>query len=464
MSPPRIQRPQRRCLRTAAISGFLSLVLCLSWLNPSWAQSLQTSRPDIILIVADDLGWGDLACFGATDIQSPALDQLAAGGQKWTHFYANCCVCSPTRASIMTGCYPDRVGVPGVIRTHAANSWGKLADVPTLPLLLRDRGYQTACVGKWHLGLEAGDHPLDRGFDHFQGFLGDMMDDYFHHRRHDNNYMRNQREVIDPPGHATSLFAEWSMGAIDRMTEAEQPYFLYLAFNAPHTPIQPPDAALAVVRARHPDMPLPRAKLVALIEDMDAAIGRVLKHAESKKRDTLIAFVSDNGGQVDVGANNGPLRDGKQSNYEGGLRIPAIFHWPDHIPAGSQCSAVGVTMDLMPTLCQLTGATPPMNIDGVDLSQWLREPGRSAPEREIYFVRREGGRRYSGLTIEALRRGDWKLVHNFPTQGFELFNLANDPQEQRDLAKQQPGKLGELMDALMLHIQRGGAVPWQPER
>ncbi|QDV27897.1 sulfatase-like hydrolase/transferase [Aureliella helgolandensis] len=420
------------------------------------------SRPDIVLIVADDLGWGDLGCFGAEDLETPSLDGLAARGQRWTNFYANCTVCSPTRASIMTGCYPDRAGVPGVIRTHASNSWGKLANLPTLPEVLSKAGYQTACVGKWHLGLSPEDHPQSRGFDSFHGFLGDMMDDYYTHRRHDIAYMRKNRTPINPAGHATSLFAGWANQAIDRMADQDQPYFLYLAFNAPHTPIQPPASALARVQQRAPEMPETRAKLVALIEDLDAAIGRVLSNIENRGRDTLIVFVSDNGGQRNVGANNGPLRDGKGSKYEGGLRVPAIACWDGQIPAGSETQAMGVTMDILPTLCEIAGSQAPTGIDGQSLTQWAQHPNAPQDPREVYFVRREGGNAYSGLTIEALRQGDWKLVHNFPTSPFELFNLATDPTESQDLSRKQPAKLRSLQSALRLHIQRGGQVPWQP--
>ncbi len=433
----------------------LLFLYCLS------LQSLHAVQPDIVLIVADDLGWGDLGCFGAQDLQTPAIDGLAQKGQRWTNFYANCCVCSPTRASILTGCYPDRVGVPGVIRTHANNSWGKLADVATLPAVLKTVGYQSACIGKWHLGLTAGDHPLDRGFDHFHGFLGDMMDDYYTHLRHGNNYMNLGRIQINPAGHATSLFSDWACEAIEHMTQQRNPYFLYLAFNAPHTPIQPPPEALQKVLDRSPNMPARRAQLVALIEDMDAAVGRVLRCIESTQRDTLIVFVSDNGGQLDAGANNGPLRDGKQSKYEGGLRIPAIFVRASKIPANSETAAVGVTMDLLPTICAIANVQPPQNIDGQSLTTWLTNPAAPQAEREVYFIRREGGNAYCGLTIEALKLGDWKLVHNFPTQKFELFNLREDPREERDVADENPAKLRMLKNALMLHIQHGGQVPWQ---
>lgn len=438
-----------------------SFLILLAISGQLYLQSLQAAQPDVVVIVADDLGWGDLGCYGATDLHTPVIDGLAQKGQRWTNFYANCCVCSPTRASILSGCYPDRVGVPGVIRTHANNSWGKLADVALLPSVLKTAGYQSACIGKWHLGLQAGDHPLDRGFDHFHGFLGDMMDDYTTHLRHGNNYMHLGRTQINPAGHATTLFADWACRAIAHMTQQHQPYFLYLAFNAPHTPIQPPPDALQKVMERSPGLPARRAKLVALIEDMDAAVGKVLQCIESSHRDTLIVFVSDNGGQLDAGANNGLLRDGKQSKYEGGLRIPAIFVRDGKIPANSQTAAVGVTMDLLPTICAIANVKAPQHIDGQSLIPWLTNPQTPQAEREIYFVRREGGNAYCGLTIEALKQGDWKLVHNFPTQKFELFQLQDDPREERDLAEEHPAKLRELKQALMHHIQRGGQVPWQ---
>lgn len=439
----------------AILTGFLAIAASV--------HSALSSPPDIVVIVADDLGYGDLGCYGATDVETPALDSLAAKGQRWTNFYANCCVCSPTRASILTGCYPDRVGVPGVIRTHENNSWGKLADVPTLPELLSKSGYQTACVGKWHLGLGEGDHPMDRGFDHFHGFLGDMMDDYYTHLRHNNNYMQLGRTPINPAGHATSLFEGWANRLIDRMSVEDAPYFLYLAFNAPHTPIQPPAERLEQVKLREPQMTDRRAKLVALIEDMDLSIGRVLENIESKRRDTMVVFVSDNGGQLNAGANNGGLRNGKQSNYEGGLRVPAILSWKGHIPSGTTTPAIGVTMDLLPTLCKISGAQNADSIDGQSLLTWAKNPDAPQPEREIYFVRREGGVAYAGLTIEALRRGKWKLVHNFPTQRFELFNLELDPHEERDLSKSNQPVFRSMLSAMMLHVQRGGQVPWQAQ-
>ena len=199
--------------------------------------------PNVLLILADDHGYGDISAHNGPSIQTPNIDRIAANGVRFTKFYANSSVCSPSRASLMTGRYPDRAGVPGVIRTHPENSWGYFRqDAVTLPSVLKQKDYHTALIGKWHLGLEPENHPCKRGFDHFHGFLGDMMDDYYTHLRHDTNYMRRGSDTINPQGHATDLFTEWSVDFIRAQAQSSRsPFFLYLAYNAPHTPIQPPD-------------------------------------------------------------------------------------------------------------------------------------------------------------------------------------------------------------------------------
>ncbi len=430
-------------------------------------------KPNILLIIVDDLGFADLGCLGSPDMRTPHLDALISDSLKLDRFYANCPVCSPTRASVITGCYPDRVGVPGVIRTDPANSWGNFAPATaTLPQRMSRLGYRTAAIGKWHLGLGAEDHPMNHGFDAFHGFLGDMMDDYYNHRRHNINYMRKDRDEIDPEGHATDLFSQWAIDFIEANGSPEatgdgagngKPWFLYLAYNAPHTPIQPPDAWLEKVKARQPEISDRRAKLVALIEHMDAGIGRVLESLRQSGADdnTIIVFTSDNGGQVDVGANNGPLRDGKQSMYEGGLRIPGCIRVPGQTRAGTSTDAICTTADFLPTLVELVGGQVTDAIDGVSLVPLLSDPDHAWPEREVYFVRREGGLRYAGLTIEAVLKGNWKLVHNLPTSKLELFDLGTDPGETNDLSERRPKELREMVQRLQIHLQRGGAVPWQ---
>ena len=177
----------------------------------------------MVVILVDDLGYGDLSSYGAGDLESPHIDRLIASGLRMDSFYANCPVCSPTRAALLTGRYPDRAGVPGVIRTHAANDWGFLdPSARLLPQALEERGYHSALVGKWHLGLESPNTPLERGFDRFHGFLGDMMDDYYHHRRHGNNYMRDDGRTISPQGHATDLFSRWAIDYLDERRRGRQ--------------------------------------------------------------------------------------------------------------------------------------------------------------------------------------------------------------------------------------------------
>ncbi|HEV7282550.1 MAG TPA: sulfatase-like hydrolase/transferase [Pirellulaceae bacterium] len=418
------------------------------------------------MILADDLGYADISSFGSTDLKTPHVDRLAAEGMKLTRFYANCCVCSPTRASLLSGRYPELVGVPGVIRTHSENNWGRLhPNALLLPAALKRAGYRTGIVGKWHLGLEAPDRPTDRGFDEFHGFLGDMMDDYFDHRRHDVNYMRDGERTIDPEGHATDLFGQWACDLLDEWAQEEQPFFLYLAFNAPHTPIQPPDDWLAKVRVRESGISDRRAKLVALIEHMDRNIGRVLDRLDELgiADETLVVFTSDNGGDVGPGANNGPWRAGKGTMYEGGLLVPTIVRWPSRIEPGSESSAACITMDLFPTLCEAAGVPVEREIDGRSLMPLLTGEADDLPARDLFFVRREGGGEFWGQDARAVRRWPYKLAQNRPFESYQLYDLSQDPQEAKNLAADMPAKVRELAVALSQQIQRGGAVPWQTD-
>ena len=431
----------------------------------SFASMLAAEPPNVLVILVDDLGYGDLTSYGATDLRSPNIDRLIASGQRWDNFYANCPVCSPTRASLMTGRYPEIAGVPGVIRTHRENSWGYLdPSAITLPQVLKTAGYETAMIGKWHLGLSWPNRPNDRGFDLFEGFLGDMMDDYYLHRRHDVNYMRRNTEVIDPEGHATDLFTEWTCDYLRGRAEASSPFFVYLAYNAPHTPIQPPDEWLEKVRQREPGINETRAKLVALIEHMDAAIGKVIETLSDtgQSDDTLVIFSSDNGGQLNVGANNGATRDGKQSMYEGGLKVPACAVWPGKIKAASRTDRIGITMDLYPTICEAVGASFQHQVDGISLLPTLLGQQQETDNRDLFFHRREGGTRYGGLIINAVRRGDMKLLQNSPFQPQQLYNLAADPLEENDLVDKNRKVFQSLAAALREQVQRGGVVPWQP--
>ena len=427
----------------------------------SWAAT----KPNIVVIVADDLGYGDLSCYGAKDLKSPHLDSLMASGLRFTNFYANCPVCSPTRAALLSGKYQERVGVPGVIRTYPENNWGYLSPSATLlPQALKKESYRTAAIGKWHLGLDEEAHPNTRGFDHFHGFLGDMMDDYYKHRRHGQHYMRLNKESVDPEGHATDIFTDWTINylASEAKEEADTPFFLYLAYNAPHTPIQPPKDWLEKVKAREEGIDVKRAKLIALIEHMDDSIGKVIAALKENGqwKDTLLFFVSDNGGQLNVGGNCGNLRGGKQDMYEGGIRVPACAVWPGVIkPATSDFTAI--TMDIFPTVMEAAGVKSAEDLDGQSFLPLLKTGMQVAKERDLFFTRREGNLRYMGEVSWAMKRGKWKLVKNSPMSPWELFDLEKDPLETTDLTKGQAPIFRDLATAMRGHIQRGGSIPWQ---
>ena len=424
----------------------------------------QAKKPNILVIIVDDLGYGDLSSYGATDLKSPHIDKLISQGLRFNNCYANCPVCSPTRAALLTGRYQELVGVPGVIRTKPEDNWGYLApSATTLPQALKPLGYHTAAIGKWHLGLDDEAHPNTRGFDHFHGFLGDMMDDYYQHRRHGQHYMRLNKEKVNPKGHATDIFTDWTKDYLASRKDAKEPFFLYLAYNAPHTPIQPPKDWFEKVKARENGITARRAKLVALIEHLDHGIGQVIDSlkANGQWENTLTIFVSDNGGQLNVGGNCGNLRGGKQDMYEGGLKVPACAVWPGVIEAGKASEFPFLTMDLFPTALEAAGGKSPGGIEGKSILPLLNTGTQKAFERDVFFTRREGNHKYMGDSSWAMRRGPWKLLKNVPDGPWELYNLDSDPLEATDLRKKKPQKFNELSKAMRAQIQRGGSVPWQ---
>jgi arylsulfatase A-like enzyme len=428
------------------------------------AGAAAAQRPNFIIILTDDHGYGDVSAYQAGDVRTPNIDRIGTEGITFTAMRANGTVCSPSRAALLTGRYPDRVGVPGVIRTQPEQSWGWFSPgVPTLADELKKLGYHTAIIGKWHLGLESPNLPNERGFDHFHGFLGDMMDSYTTHRRHGVNYMRFNDQSVDPQGHATEIFSTWACDYLRAHANNKQPFFLYLAYNAPHFPIEPPDTWLEKVRARSPQLPEARAKNVAFVEHLDHCIGSVLDvlHETALDQNTLVVFSADNGGSLPHAQSNTPWRGGKQDHYDGGLRVPFLLRWPSEVKPGRRSDYAGLNFDLFPTFIELAGGTPPPGLDAVSLVPLLR--GNPMPQgRELYFTRREGGPQYGGKSYEAIIRNGWKLMQNDPFHPLELYDLKNDPEEKNDLARKAPKMLNELSTSLRQHIQRGGSVPWQP--
>ncbi len=426
-------------------------------------KSNEIKSPNIICILVDDLGYGDLSCqHFANDVQTPNIDKLLNEGVRFTNFYANSTVSSPSRAALLTGKYPDLVGVPGVIRTNSENSWGYLSpNVKLLPQILKKKKYQSAIIGKWHLGLEFPNTPNNRGFDFFHGFLGDMMDDYYSHLRDGQNFMRLNNEVIEQAGHATDLFTNWALEYIQKQSKQDKPYFMYLAYNAPHDPVQPPTEWLSKVIQREPNISLKRAKLVALIEHLDFNIGKIISYLEKTDQinNTVIFFASDNGGVLSEGANNGNLRGGKQDMYEGGIRVPAGVYWKNKIKPFVSDDFV-MLFDFFPTLCEIAGSDINYKIDGISLCPLLKGEKQITNNRTTFWMRREGGLKYGGQIYYAARKGDIKLVQNSPWESYQFFNIQSDSTEQSPLQKQSEYS-NYLIFELMKHIQKSGNINWQ---
>lgn len=427
-----------------------------------------TQAPNVILILVDDLGLGDLSCQYATDLATPNIDELFTTGVRLDNFYANSNVSSPSRAALLTGRFPAMVGVPGVVRTTDTENWGYFDPTAvTLPEVLERNGYNTALVGKWHLGLESPNLPGQRGFSFFHGFLGDMMDDYYTHLRQGNNYMYRDTEQINPEGHATDLFTAWACDYLETQSSVKDPFFLYLAYNAPHTPLQPPAEWLAKVKSRAPEMSAKRQQLVALIEHLDYNIGLLIKKLnETGQRDnTLIIFASDNGGDRGAMANNGPTRGAKGDMFEGGIKVVCALNQPGVFEGGRRVDNFIVMMDLFPTLCQILGIQTTNQMDGISVLDAIKGKEQNTTGRYVYWLRYEGGARFAHGTKPqtAVRYGDYKLLRNLPEEEPLIFDLSNDPLERQSLPLS--GDIyNDLNKAMEQHYRQSEKIPNQPPK
>jgi arylsulfatase A-like enzyme len=439
------------------IGYFLSLFALSS-------SSLMAETPNIIIILVDDLGFGDLSCQGqAKDIKTPNIDLLLNKGIRFTNLYANCTVSSPSRAALLTGKYPDLVGVPGVIRTNPNDSWGYLnKDAILLPQLLKNEQYHTAIIGKWHLGLESPNTPTERGFDYFHGFLGDMMDDYYTHKRQGKDLMFENKELVFPIGHATDIFTNWAIRYVNEQKSSPHPFFLYLAYNAPHFPEQAPQEWLERVKEREPEMSSKRAKLVALIEHLDYNIGQLYDELQKNGQleNTVIFFASDNGGNLPSEANNHPYRGGKQDMYDGGIHVPGGVYWENHIQSAVNDNLV-MLFDYFTTICELTGAKISHPIDAISITPLLRAEKQITDDRFLVWTRREGGSAYAGRDYFACRYKNLKLVQNRPFNAYEFYNIEEDIQEKKPLQNTNTPEFDTIRRALKQHILKAGQVPWQ---
>jgi len=401
------------------------------------------SLPNFVVIFCDDLGYGDLGCYGSVKNRTPNIDQLATDGVLFTDFYSSSPVCTPSRASLMTGCYPRRVGMHEDFTGHwvliPRSRRGLHPDETTMAEALKSQGYATACVGKWHLGDQPEHLPTAHGFDFYYGipYSNDMQ---AAGRGDPPLPLVKQTKVIEAPADQSTLTKRYTEQVIS-FIEANQkkPYFVYLPHTFPHLPLfASPDFHGKSANGRYGDS----------VEEIDWSTGEIMKCLDRMKLvdNTLVIFTSDNGSNGRNGGSNKPLAGAKGGTLEGGMRVPFIARWPHRIKAGTRSSELATTMDVLPTFCSLTGASlPEKTLDGFDISPLLfvQEGAKSQYEALLYYRRRQ---------LQAIRMGDWKYhlplkeTHprwtsaspTGPGRKAKLVNLNDDLQEQKNVAKANP--------------------------
>jgi arylsulfatase A-like enzyme len=416
--------------------------------------------PNLVLIFCDDLGYGDLGCTGAEGYATPNVDRLAREGVRLTDFYVSSAVCSASRAALMTGCYHERVSIRGALGPTA--KIGLSRRETTIAEMLKSRGYATGMAGKWHLGARPSQLPVHHGFDEYLG-LPYSNDMWPHHPERPDGYpnlpLIEGDRVVDPDVTADdqkSLTGAYTRRAVEFIRKnRDRPFFFYLAHSMPHVPLFRSDAFAGKTG---------RGAFGDVIAEIDAGVGEILRTLDELDLAgrTLVVFTSDNGPWLSYGdhaGSAGPLREGKGTSFEGGIREPFLARWPGRIPAGSTCGEVAATIDLLPTFAAIAGASPPdLPIDGKDITPLLlATPGARSPHEAL-------GIWYDG-SLQAVRSGPWKLLlpHESRTMkgqapgrggvpgtyrklavGLELYNLADDPGEARDVADAHPEVVARL--------------------
>lgn len=420
------------------------------------------SRPNVIVFLTDDQGYGDLSCMGATDFRTPNLDRMAREGVRFTDWYSNSPVCSPSRAALLSGRYPGNAGIRVILRGHRQTA-GLPQSTPTLATMLGDAGYQTALSGKWHLGLTEDSRPGSHGFDRSFGFFAGCIDYYSHifyyganqggpgqNATHD--LWEDGDEVWMNGEYFTELIANKAVEYIREMAANDEPFFLYVPFNAPHYPMHAPKEYMD----RFAHLPWDRQVMAAMISVVDDSIGKIMNAIERLgfAENTLSVFTSDNGpsresrnwldGTLDpyYGGTSGQFKGHKYSLFEGGIRLPGIMHWPGRITPGVVSAEPCASMDIVPTVLEAVGIDAGQyEIDGTSLLGHVTD-SESIPERPIFW---EIGDQ------TAVRRGKWKLVlngqlveHADPIAEVHLSDLETDPGEATNLADKEPGITAEL--------------------
>jgi len=409
----------------------------------------EEKKPNIILIMADDLGYGELSCYGSPTVKTPNIDKLASQGVRFTDFHSNGPVCSPTRAALMTGKYQQRTGVEGVITAANHRHVGLSLNEITLAEELKSHGYSCGMYGKWHLGYAKEFNPSFQGFDHFVGFVSGNID--YHSHIDQEGYLDwwNDTIINNEKGYTTDLITKYGVEFIknNNPNKTGKPFFLYLPQEAPHYPIQGRNDAPVrkegskkyIRKVANDSVPIIYTEM---IETMDEGVGDIMKTLtlEGLDENTIVIFCSDNGAAGNRG-DNGVLRDSKGSVYEGGHRVPGIVWYPGKIRAGTVCNTPVIGMDFFPTLLDFAGGKPSAeNTDGVSLKNMMLN-GTELPERDLFW---------SFGNKNAIRSGEWKLViiKNDENTSVELFNLEADLSEKNDLSAAEPEITKDLLQKL----------------
>lgn len=448
------------------------LAVAIWALAPTPLLSSETSPPNVVLILIDDFGWTDLGCYGSKYYHTPHVDKLARESLRFTHAYASCPVCSPTRAALLTGKYPARLHLTDFIPGERDPIKHRLLrpefrqELPleetTLAELLAARGYQCAAIGKWHLGSE-GFEPQRQGFQHALGGIGGgSVGSHF------APYFRGDRKLpgLDPAPPGEYLADRLTSESEKFLTEnASRPFFLYLPYYAVHTPLQGKPELVEKYKALNSTMLQRNPQFAAMVENMDECVGRILRKLDQLRLsdNTLVIFTSDNGGLATSGmptkvpaTNNAPLREGKGYLYEGGIRVPLIARWPVHIKAGSESAVATSSIDLFSTIADVCGAKSAGPVDGVSIRSVLE--GGQPPQRDALYWHYPHYSPQGGKPGGAIRQGDFKLIEFYEHGRRELFNLAEDPSENTNLVDRDPQRAEQMAGRLAAWLKETSAA------
>ena len=465
------------------LGSFLKTCVLFSFLFV--AGTLYAAKPNFVIIFTDDQGYGDLSCFGSKTIKTPNIDRIAQEGRKFTSFMVASPVCTPSRAALLTGCYPKRVGLHQHVLFPASKK-GLNPDEHTIADHLKGQGYATACFGKWHLGHHKEVLPTGNGFDTYYGipYSNDMnhpdnkgkprggwqgMDILWNDPESTLTKWKTplfeDEEIVELPVDQRTVTRRYTQKSIEFIkANKDKPFFVYLPHSMPHIPLYVPD------EMRDPD---PKNAYINTIEHIDAEVGRLLNVLDDLKlaENTYLIYTTDNGPWLPFrhhGGSAGPLREGKGTTFEGGQRVPCVMRGPG-IPAGSVCDELTGTIDILPTIAAITGKPLPKRnkIDGMDVSGLWKGATKKTPRKEFLHYTSRGA-------IEGLRSGDWKLLVKKPRQNqpknrspqIFLFDLGKDVGEQNNLAQANPKVVKTLqarMEALDAEIKKNARMPWFKE-